>query len=238
MDGRGQDKALASDSSGAGNLSSTATYTFTIDNTPPVGAITWPTANAAVSSATIHVTGTESDDLAGVQTTQVEISTGLGRLHTSYLDAVPPGPVQSQTWITTSSPVTSPWFYNAGFRDRAGIGQSFIICGVGFSRFRRQSVHHADLDLHLRHHDIPTVNIAAPVNGKLLFRAAVHSQFLGRHGEIDNGTNLPASPPSRCPLQDMTARPRRSSNVPAGVLDGELGVRLDHHARQHAPISA
>ena len=61
-----------------GNVSAPISTTFNVDISSPTGGITWPAANAAVSSTTVQITGTATDDLSGVKTTQLEISTGTG----------------------------------------------------------------------------------------------------------------------------------------------------------------
>ena len=61
----------------AGTISPIASVTFNEDFVAPSGTITYPAANATISSATIQMTGPESDDLSGVNLTKVEISDGI-----------------------------------------------------------------------------------------------------------------------------------------------------------------
>src|SRR5690349_12042241 len=110
---RGEDKALASNGAGPGNLGTPATVgtdivNFNLDDIAPQGAITWPGANAAVSSPTVTVVGTATDDLSNVQTVQIEISTGTGGSQVYWNGS---SYQAGQIWITTSPPVTSPWYY-------------------------------------------------------------------------------------------------------------------------------
>src|ERR1019366_6126579 len=83
LESRAEDNALQPDGTGNGNIGVPSTVgtdivNFNIDFVLPSGTITYPSANAAISSATVVMTGPESDDLSGVKTTEVEISTGLG----------------------------------------------------------------------------------------------------------------------------------------------------------------
>src|SRR5207244_4009995 len=83
---RGEDKALSSAGTGNGNIGTpslvgTDIINFNVDFVLPGATITWPTANASVSSATVRMTGPASDDLSNLKVAggvKVEISTGLG----------------------------------------------------------------------------------------------------------------------------------------------------------------
>ena len=80
---RAIDNSLNPDGSGSGNTGVPATVgtdiiNFNIDNIAPTGAITYPAVNASVSSTTVQVTGPDADDLSGVGTLNIEISTGTG----------------------------------------------------------------------------------------------------------------------------------------------------------------
>src|SRR5208283_2735843 len=108
LDVRGEDNATTSNGTPPGNFSNLTTYTFVIDNTPPVAGISWPLANGAVSSNTVTVISTATDDLAGVQTLQIEISTGTGSGQSYFTGS---GWQSPQIWITTTPPVTNPWYY-------------------------------------------------------------------------------------------------------------------------------
>ena len=76
MEAEAIDNTTLGDGTGGGNIATAGSVSFIVDNTPPSGSIVWPSASAAVSSATIQMTGSATDDLAGVQTVAVEISTG------------------------------------------------------------------------------------------------------------------------------------------------------------------
>src|ERR1019366_9314376 len=83
FEARAEDNSLVADGSGTGNIDVPSTVgtdvmNFTIDDILPTSTITWPSANAAISSATVQMTGPATHDLSGVNLVQVEISTGLG----------------------------------------------------------------------------------------------------------------------------------------------------------------
>src|SRR5207253_1155734 len=92
---------------GPGNVGSIANISFKIDNVAPTGSISYPSANASISSATVVMTGAATDELAGVQTIQVEISTGSGSK--SYWTGSTWTAAGTQLWIGTTT--ANPWFY-------------------------------------------------------------------------------------------------------------------------------
>ena len=77
MQAKGFDSATQSDGSGTGNLSAGTTETFIIDFVAPTGAITLPATNSFTNSLPL-ITGTASDDLAGVKNVKLYISSGTG----------------------------------------------------------------------------------------------------------------------------------------------------------------
>src|SRR6185437_7975581 len=82
LQSRAEDNAVLADGTGAGNIDAAATpgvdvVSFNVDFVVPSGAITLPAANAFVNSLPL-ITGTASDDLAGVSNVNVEISSGAG----------------------------------------------------------------------------------------------------------------------------------------------------------------
>ena len=108
---RGEDNALSQAGIGPGNLGVPSTVgtdiiNFNLDDVPPQGAITWPSANAAVSSATVNVVGTATDDQSGVGTTQIEVSTGQGGTPMYWNGS---SYQSGQIWITTTT--ANPWSY-------------------------------------------------------------------------------------------------------------------------------
>ncbi len=89
LEARAEDNASLGDGSGGGNISAVASVNFNVDFIAPSATITWPTANAAVSSGTVQMTGPATDDLSGVNLIQVEISTGVtATAHHPLLDRV------------------------------------------------------------------------------------------------------------------------------------------------------
>src|SRR5665213_3674099 len=77
LQARGIDNATQADGTGTGNTSALATETFILDIVAPTGAITLPATNSFTNSLPL-ITGTASDDLAGVQSVQLAISSGTG----------------------------------------------------------------------------------------------------------------------------------------------------------------
>ena len=101
------------DGSGTGNIDVPATVgtdvmNFIVDDASPTATLSWPGANAVVSSAAVQMTGTAADDASGsgVNTIQVEISTGTGGAKQYWTGG---GWQSGQIWITTST--ANPWFY-------------------------------------------------------------------------------------------------------------------------------
>src|SRR6185312_12268201 len=99
------DNATLGDGSGGGNPSAIAATSFNVDFVAPAGAITLPAANAFVNSLPL-ITGTASDDLAGVSNVNVEISSGAGTR--SYWTGS--GWSGSQGW-NAATLYTSSWTY-------------------------------------------------------------------------------------------------------------------------------
>src|ERR1019366_6482632 len=71
LESRAEDNALQPDGSGTGNIDVPATsgtdiINFNIDFVAPSGTITYPSPNAAVSSTTVQITGSATDDLSGI----------------------------------------------------------------------------------------------------------------------------------------------------------------------------
>ena len=65
LEARAEDSAVSIDNTGAGNIdvpttAGTDVMNFTVDDSSPTGSITWPSANASVSSATVIIVGTGS----------------------------------------------------------------------------------------------------------------------------------------------------------------------------------
>jgi hypothetical protein len=108
LQARGIDHATLADGTGGGNVSNPISISFKVDFVVPAGTITWPTANATLSSATIQMTGSESDDLAGVQITQVQISTGTDTSASYWTGSTWTAP-GATTWLTTTT--ANPWYY-------------------------------------------------------------------------------------------------------------------------------
>src|SRR5262249_9152195 len=73
--------------------------------------ITYPPANASISSNTVQLTGTATEDAggSGITLTQVEVSTGLGGSKAYWTGSTWTAPA-SQTWITTTTAPT--WAYS------------------------------------------------------------------------------------------------------------------------------
>src|SRR5207302_9604703 len=99
--------------SGPGNINVPSTggtdvISFIVDSTSPTITLTWPAANAAVSSSTVQMTGTDGDDAggSGVNLIQVEISTGLAGSKVYWNGA---SWQAGQLWITTTT--VNPWIY-------------------------------------------------------------------------------------------------------------------------------
>src|SRR5207302_1984840 len=70
LEARAEDNSLAADGSGTGNIDVPSTLgtdvmNFTIDDASPTVTLAWPSANAAVSSNTVQMTGSATDDLGG-----------------------------------------------------------------------------------------------------------------------------------------------------------------------------
>src|SRR4029077_19023333 len=103
---RATDYATLEDGTGSGNMGPITTVNFNVDFVPPAGSLSWPGANIAVDSATVQLTGSATDDLSGVNTLQVEISTGLGGSKYYWTGS---SYTLNQTWITTTT--ANPWFY-------------------------------------------------------------------------------------------------------------------------------
>src|SRR5207302_79177 len=106
LEANATDFATLEDGTGSGNIGPITTINFNVDFVAPAGALTWPGANAAVSSAAVQMTGSETDDLSGVNTLQVEISTGLGASKYYWTGS---SYTLNQTWITTTT--ANPWYY-------------------------------------------------------------------------------------------------------------------------------
>ena len=69
---RGEDNALSEAGAGPGNIGTpsivgTDVMNFNVDFVAPAGTITWPSPLAPVSSTTIQMTGSDTDDLSGVK---------------------------------------------------------------------------------------------------------------------------------------------------------------------------
>src|SRR6185437_4151974 len=110
LESRAEDNAVLADGTGGGNIGVAATpgvdvVSFNVDFVAPAGAITLPAANAFVNSLPL-ITGTASDDLAGVSNVNVEISSGAGTR--SYWTGS--GWSGSQGW-NAATLYTSSWTY-------------------------------------------------------------------------------------------------------------------------------
>ena len=116
---RAIDYTKAADNSGTGNTdvpvtAGTDVMNFTIDDNPPSGTIVWPGPSAAISSATVQIAGTETDvsgDPAGsgVNTVQVEISTGTGGSKSCLNGTTWSAPGCVNGFVSTTT--ANPWFY-------------------------------------------------------------------------------------------------------------------------------
>ena len=116
---RGEDTALSESGAGPGNIGTPSTagvdiINFNLDDVPPSGAIAWPSNGTAISSATILMSGTATDDLSGVQTLAVEISTGTGAAKSCWSGSAWSAPgctggTGNGFISTTTTP--SPWYY-------------------------------------------------------------------------------------------------------------------------------
>ncbi len=215
LDVQGEDQATASNGAIPGNFSPIKTITFTIDDVAPVGVITYPATNAAVSSNTIQMTGTDSDitgDPAGsgikaVNGIQVEISTGLGTK--SYWTA---GSTWStnQTWISTTT--SSPWFYT--------IPSTALLSGTSYY-LRLQltdnagNVFTSQPSTFTYNTTAPTVTISNPTNNA--FYNAVNISSANWSGTtVDNGTNPTGLSTVTVTVADITGAPiTLLSSVPA-----------------------
>src|SRR4029077_19710520 len=113
LEARAEDNSMVADNSGTGNIDvpvtlGTDVMNFTVDDASPTATLAWPGALAAVSSATVQMTGSDSDDAggSGVNVLQVEVSTGLGGSKYYWTGS---SYTATQTWITTTT--ANPWFY-------------------------------------------------------------------------------------------------------------------------------
>src|SRR5207302_4953063 len=61
LEANATDFATLEDGTGSGNIGPITTINFNVDFVAPAGALTWPGANAAVSSAAVQMTGSETD---------------------------------------------------------------------------------------------------------------------------------------------------------------------------------
>src|SRR5437879_3629480 len=108
LDVQAIDSTKLGDGSGTGNTVTGTSISFIVDSTSPTVTLTWPAANAAVSSSTVQMTGTDGDDAggSGVNLIQVDISTGLAGSKAYWNGA---SWQAGQLWITTTT--VNPWIY-------------------------------------------------------------------------------------------------------------------------------
>ena len=196
---RGEDNALSGSGGGPGNISvPTSTGTdivfFNLDDIPPAGVITFPAANASVSSTVVHMTGTDTDDLSGVSLIQVEISTGTSPK--SYYTGS--GWTGAQTWITTTTTLNT-WSYS--------IPSSALASGVLYY-LRLQLTDNAGnsftsiTSTFTYDTQAPTVTISSPITGGFYSLVQVSTPFIGT--AVDNGTNATGVSTVTLTLQDQT----------------------------------
>ena len=207
MEARAEDKSTAADGTPTGNVGATASVSFNLDDQPPTGSIAWPSANAAISSASIHMTGAEADDLAGVQITQLEISTGTGsKSYWTGSTWTVPG---SQTWITTTT--AASWNYT--IPSVALVSDQLYYLRAQFIDFAG-NIFTTQITTFTYDTTAPTVVISTPANGAFYSVQPATANFSG--STIDNGTNPTGISTVTLTLQDVTASSTPLSNVPAG----------------------
>ena len=110
---RGEDNALNSDGTGPGNLSTPGTVgvdilNFNVDIASPTGVVTAPAAATKINSLS-NILGTAADDLSGVGSIDIEISSGTGT--TFFWNDSGAGWTIVQHWNSVT-PATS-WSYPA-----------------------------------------------------------------------------------------------------------------------------
>src|ERR1019366_4790876 len=103
------DKSTLGDGTAGGNISPTAAVTFNLDDVPPNGTIDWPGASATVSSSAVQLSGTATDDLSGVQTLKVEITTGTGVARSCWNGSAWSVPNCQAGFVNTTA--ANPWSY-------------------------------------------------------------------------------------------------------------------------------
>ena len=181
---RGEDNALTESGAGPGNIGvpsivGTDVIIFNVDFVVPAGTITRPSPNAPVSSTTIEMTGSDTDDLSGVSLIQVEISTGSSPK--SYYTGS--GWTGAQTWITTTTTLNT-WAYN--------IPSSALVSG-NLYHLRLQLTDAAgnffDTQTTTFTYDTqaPAVTISTPVANNFYSFVQLSTPFAGTAS--DNGTN-------------------------------------------------
>ena len=222
---RGTDNASLGDGSGGGNVSVPQSVSFNVDFVVPSGTITYPSANQPISSATIQMTGSESDDLSGVNLTQVEISTGLGASKNYWTGS---GWTTSQTWITTTT--ANPWFYTIPAAALASGNLYYLrlqltdVAGNVFTGFTSTFTYDTQA---------PTVTISSPVASGFYSNVFVSTPFAGT--AVDNGTNATGVSTVTLTLQDVTGAFNVFTSSPAQGNPANWTYQADQLAMSQRP---
>ena len=190
---RGIDSATQADGAGTGNTGATTTETFVVDFIAPTGAITLPATNSFTNSLSL-ITGTASDDLSGVESVQLTISSGTGVSQVWWNGSTWQGSVfpLSTTLYSSSWTYASPtwatgkqYFLQAVVMDNAG--NTFTTAGSTFTYYNTA----------------PTVTISTPINSNFYSAVQVSTPFGG------TATSLPPNAPGistvTLTLEDLTS---------------------------------
>ena len=178
---RGNDLATLADGTGGGNVSVPQSVSFNIDFfvTSLRHDYLSERQSSRLQRRRSRMTGSQSDDLAGVNLIQVEISTGLGGSKNYWTGSAW---TTSQTWITTTT--ANPWNYTIPTTALAS-GLPLLPAPAAHRR-RRQYLYEPKLHLHLRHpgpqcprflHRWPAVSIP-PFLSRLPLRAPPPTRVL------------------------------------------------------------
>ena len=173
------DNATLGDGTAGGNASAIVSVPFNIDFVAPTAAITLPATNSFTNSLSL-ITGTASDDLSGVQSVQLYVSSGTGINEAWWNGSVWQGSVfpLSTTLYSSSWTYASPawatakqYFLQALVTDNAGNTYTTTVSTFTF------------------YNTAPSVTISTPISGAFYGAVQVSTPFGG------TATSLPPNAP-------------------------------------------